>query len=118
MATAKEKMKKASAEAFDMFFSGASESPQDAPKEEAKKTTGRARKTAQRAPEEPTKTVKKVFSFRAEEDKVNGWRVWADARGIKVDELGEKALQEYIKRHPLTEDQQKIYELKLAQKKS
>lgn len=118
MATAKDKMKKASAEAFDMFFSGAPESPQDAPEKEARKTTGGAKKTAQRAPEGPTKTKKKVFSFRAEEEKVNGWRVWADARGIKVDELGEKALQEYIKRHPLSEDQQKIYELKLAQKKS
>ena len=118
MATAKDKMKKASAEAFDMFFSGAPESPQDAPEKEARKTTGGAKKTAQRAPEGPTKTRKKVFSFRAEEGNVNSWRVWADAKGLKVDELGTLALTEYIKKHSLTEDQRQIYELKMAQKKS
>ena len=73
-------------------------------------------------PEKPAKQRKidtqKVFSFRAEKETVDGWRVWADAKGMKVDELGEKAITEYIKRHALDEDQQKIYDLKLAQKKA
>ncbi len=66
----------------------------------------------------PKKTVKKVFSFRAEAETADNWRLWADAAGLKVDELGTKAITEYIKKHPLTEDQNQIYELKKAQKKS
>ena len=62
------------------------------------------------------KLQKKVFSFRAEAETVDSWRLWADAKGMKVDDLGEKALQEYIKRHPLSEDQKQIYDLKKKQK--
>lgn len=71
----------------------------------------------QKGSEEPQKLRKKVFSFRAEADEADSWRVWADASGLKVDELGERAIREYIKRHPLKGDQLQIYELKLGQKK-
>lgn len=116
------KLRKAGAE-MDKFFSAADvdaqEAPQSASEKPAKRrSTGRARKTATESLTEPQKAKKKVFSFRAGEDLVDSWRVWADAKGIKVDELGEKALSEYIKRHSLTADQQKIYDLKMAQKKS
>lgn len=102
-------------EAMDKFFSGSDESSQEVyqtiieekPQEEDKKSS-----------EEEKKTLKKVFSFRAEIEKVDDWRLWANAKGVKVDDLGEKALEEYIRRHPLKGDQKTIYELKKAQKKS
>jgi len=110
-------MKKAGA-VMDGFFSGASETTEKA-SETTKKTTKRNTKAEpEKASEEPKKTQKKVFSFRAEVDQVDSWRVWADAKGLKVDELGTLALTEYIKKHSLTEDQRQIYELKMAQKKS
>ena len=102
-------LKKAGAE-MDKFFT-ASESPAET---QRKNDTKAPKKVA----EKPNKAVKKVFSFRAEVDTVDSWRVWADAKGMKVDELGEKAITEYIKRHALTDDQRQIYELKMAQKKS
>ena len=100
---------------MDKFFTGATESPTESPKRSTKRNT----KTVKEEPkEEPQKAQKKVFSFRAEVDQVDSWRVYADAKGMKVDELGTLALTEYIKKHSLTEDQKKIYELKMAQKKS
>lgn len=92
---------------------GASESAT----ESQKKTTGiNSRASAKKPTESPQKTQKKVFSFRSPADLADSWRVWADARGLKVDELGEKAISEYIRRHKLSEDQQTIYDIKMAQK--
>lgn len=107
-------MKKAGA-VMDGFFSGASESSTETTKKPAKRNT---KTVPEETTEKPQKAQKKVFSFRAEVDQVDSWRVWADAKGLKVDELGTLALTEYIKKHSLTEDQKKIYELKMAQKKS
>lgn len=107
-----DKLKTAGAD-MDKFFSGASESPTDSPKKTTKRNTKRE---PEEPSEKPQKAQKKVFSFRAKVDQVDSWRVWADAKGMKVDELGEKALIEYIKRHALTEDQQTIYNLKMDQK--
>lgn len=116
-------LKKAGA-VMDGFFT-ASESVSEDAKEPAKRNT----KTAKEEPSESPQTAQegkkprvidthKVFSFRAPKETVDSWRVWAEAKGMKVDELGEKALTEYIKRHSLTDDQRQIYELKMAQKKS
>ena len=108
-----DKLKEAGA-GLDKLFSGASESPT----EPAKKTDKSNTKTVkEELTESPQKAQKKVFSFRADVDQINSWRVWADAKGLKVEELGTLAINEYIKKHPLTADQKKIYELKLAQKK-
>lgn len=100
MATSKKDRLIASRDAMDRLFS-------EMIQEEAQ-----PRKKAQKPPKPP----KKVFSFRADVQDVNGWRCWADAKGMKVDELGEKALKEYIKRHPLTEEQRHIYTYKMAMK--
>ena len=92
---------------LDMLFSNA-ETGQSQPEEtKVKKTKGNT-KTAKT---EDSVKPKKVFSFRADGDKVDHWRLQAKARGMKVDQLGEKALEEYIRRHKLTENQQKIYDL-------
>lgn len=109
-----DKLKSAGA-GMDKFFSGASENVSEPSKKTTKRNT---KEEPKQEPTKPQKVQKKVFSFRAEESTVDGWRLWADAKGMKVDDLGEKAITEYIKRHSLTEDQQKIYDLKSAQKKS
>lgn len=114
MAIKKDKMKQSVSE-LDKLFSEASESSSGVFEEITKGNTKEAKK---KPSEKPQKAQKKVFSFRAEVEAVDSWRVWADAKGLKVDELGEKAITEYIKRHSLTEDQRQIYELKMAQKKS
>ena len=58
-----------------------------------------------------TKPQKRVFSFRADEDLVKKWRTYAAAcPGMKVDDLGALALQEYIESHPLTGAAKKFYE--------
>ena len=92
---------------LDMLFSGA-ETVQNQPEEtKVKKTKGKDTKAKTKDAVKP----KKVFSFRADGDKVDQWRLQAKARGMKVDQLGEKALEEYIKKHKLTENQQQIYDL-------
>lgn len=132
MARSKKGLEKAGAE-MDKFFSESSaslaESQKDVAEEKDSQESVNDLNTAQKSTkkntkgkkeeskEEPQKAQKKVFSFRAEVDQVDSWRVWADAKGMKVDELGEKALTEYIRRHGLTADQKQIYELKMAQKK-
>ena len=104
---------KTAGSSLDKLFSGASESVA----EPTKKTTKRAEPAEpKKVTESPQKAQKKVFSFRAEVDQVDSWRLWADAKGLKVDELGTLAMTEYIKKHSLTEDQKKIYELKKAQR--
>ena len=58
-----------------------------------------------------TKPQKQVFSFRAEKELVKQWRTYAAAcPGMKVDELGRLALQEYIENHPLTGAAKKFYQ--------
>lgn len=107
-----DKLKAAGAD-MDKFFSKGPETVTEGPEKTADRSNGTAQ---EKSIEKPKKAVKKVFSFRAESDKVDSWRLWADAAGIKVDDLGTEAINEYIRKHPLTEDQKKIYELKAAQK--
>ena len=121
MARSKMDKLKDAGSSLDKLFSGASETTK-------KSTRGRAKAQPEEPSESPQKAQEgkkqrvidthKVFSFRAPIETVDSWRVWAEAKGMKVDELGEKALTEYIKRHSLTDDQRQIYELKMAQKKS
>lgn len=48
----------------------------------------------------------KVFSFRAWIDEVDEWRLYAAAKQMQIDEVGAAAMREYIKRHPITDDEQ------------
>lgn len=62
--------------------------------------------TTKKEPSSPTKkenvkAAKQVFSFRGDKDAVKAWRLYASISGIKVDDLGSLALQEYIATHPL-----------------
>lgn len=118
MAT-KKKLDEKAGKVLDGLFSGGSGStPEGSGKDKGRKTGGKSQKSPEKPQKAQEKAQKKVFSFRAEVDQVDSWRVWADAKGLKVEELGSLAINDYIKKHPLTADQKKIYELKLAQKKS
>lgn len=116
MANSKQsKLKKQTGEVLDGFFSNTQESVPEAPKKSRQVKT---QPEDHNGSEKPQKAQKKVFSFRAEVESADSWRLWADAKGLKVDELGTLAITEYIKKHPLSPDQKQIYELKMAQKKS
>lgn len=52
----------------------------------------------------------KVFSFRSWIDDVDSWRMYAEVKGLKVDELGAAAMNDYIKRHPISEEERTLQE--------
>ena len=66
-----------------------------------------------RSEKEDKDNVKKVFSFRASATDVASWRLYATAARIKVDDLGSRALAEYIDRHPLDDVQQAFFDNQL-----
>lgn len=107
----KKKVEEAGSALFNKFIS--SQDARIEPEETESKTVSKPSTTTKKRPEKAQKSVKKVFSFRGEEESVNAWRVYADAAGMKVDDLGSLALREYIEKHPLTGDQKKIYDLKM-----
>lgn len=60
------------------------------------------------------KPQKQSFSFRADKSKIESWKLFAEAIGTKdLGELWTAAIEEYISNHPLTENQQEIYTLKM-----
>ena len=59
-----------------------------------------------------TKPKKAVMGFRAEQEKMEVWKLYADATGQEIGVLCTAAIDEYIKRHKLNEDQQKFFDLK------
>lgn len=59
------------------------------------------------------KVEKQVFSFRGDKNKVKGWRLYATLSGMKVEDLGTFALEEYIKNNPLSEAEQEVFNNKL-----
>ena len=58
----------------------------------------------------------KVFSFRSWVDEVESWRLYAQVKGMKVDDLGAAAMREYIKRHPVTDEERQYQEAALLLK--
>ncbi len=117
MATSKksETMAAAGAGVFDKFFSQTQQEPRISPQKATEEV-----KVENSTPEplkgqnEPNLKAKKVFSFRADQEKATSWRAYADARGMKMDQLGAAAFEEYIAAHPLTgADQKQIYDIKV-----
>ncbi len=58
------------------------------------------------------KRVMRVTGFRADVDKINLWRIYAESVGQEIGVMYATAIDEYIKNHKLTADQQTIYDLK------
>lgn len=60
-----------------------------------------------------TKPQKQSFSFRAEQTKIENWKLYAETIGAgDIGALWTAAIDEYITNHKLTEEQQVIYDLK------
>lgn len=57
-----------------------------------------------------------VFSFRSPKSNVESWRIYANLKGMKVEELGTAALDEYMKKHPLSDEEQAVLNTLLANK--
>ena len=57
-----------------------------------------------------------VFSFRSPKTSVESWRIYASIKGMKVEDLGAAALDEYIKKHPLSDEEQAVFNTLLARK--
>lgn len=53
----------------------------------------------------------KTFSFWAPKEDADSWRTYAKARGVTMDDMGTEAFTEYMKNHPLTDEQKQLYEL-------
>lgn len=58
------------------------------------------------------KRVMRVTGFRADVNKINLWRIYAEATGQEIGVMYTTAIDEYISNHKLTTDQQTIYDLK------
>lgn len=56
---------------------------------------------------------KKMYSFRAPKAHLEEWDAYIYAKGGKSEELCDKALTEYMKKHPLKIDEQEVFELKM-----
>ena len=99
---------------FDKFFS--SQDAQNGSQDASEVKASISPDTGKSGSETAQKAQKKVFSFRGDQTAVTSWRLYADASGLKVDDLGTAAMMEYIENHPLSKDQQKIFDLKMKQK--
>lgn len=56
---------------------------------------------------------KQSFSFRADRDDISRWKLYAETLGTKdLGRLWSAAIDEYISRHALSAEQQKVYEMK------
>lgn len=57
-----------------------------------------------------TKPLKQSFSFRADIDKIEDWKLYAETVGAKdIGTLWTAALDEFMSNHPLTADQKQIF---------
>ena len=103
------------------FFSGADkEDAQEAAKEQAEqpqeepepvKAEKHTDKEEKPVTEANTKPKKQVFSFRGEVTNIKQWKAYATATGRKMEDIGTKAMTEYLKRHPLKGQEKKVFDV-------
>lgn len=92
---------------------------QDEKQVQAVESKGEPEKVKEKPESKPQKQKKQVFSFRADGELIKRWRVYASAcPGMKVDDLGTLALQEYIENHKLTGDAKAFFEKSVESKES
>lgn len=70
------------------------------------------------AKKQTKKDTHKVYSFWANKEQIEVWKCYQEANSDleKAEDLGLKAIQEYIENHPLSDDELTMYELKLKAK--
>lgn len=60
--------------------------------------------------EEIQKPRKQVFSFRAEVDDIARWKAYSTATGQTMESVGNSAMIEFLKNHPLSGSQKIIFD--------
>lgn len=60
--------------------------------------------------EEIQKPKKQVFSFRSEADDIARWKAYATATGQTMESVGNAAMTEFLKNHPLTENEKVVFD--------
>lgn len=70
------------------------------------KKAGAANKVV--TPQKKQKTEKELFACRIDGKTVEEWRVFSALKGEALGDITGKALAEYIKRHPLTEEEKRL----------
>lgn len=89
----------------------APQKPETAPEPQEPIKSTPAEEKAEEKP--PTKPQKQSFSFRADQSKIESWKLYAETIGTKdIGTLWTAAIDEYISNHALTAEQQAIYDLK------
>ena len=97
--------------AVTAFLSNTDESMETAQQDKPQATQTPQKEKAEKKAN--TKPQKQSFSFRAEQDKIENWKLYAETIGAKdIGTLWTAAIDEYIGNHALTADQQKIFNLK------
>lgn len=95
----------------DKLTAQPTQKPETAPEPHEPIQTPVAEEKAEEKP--PTKPQKQSFSFRADQSKIESWKLYAETIGAKdIGTLWTAAIDEYISNHALTADQQAIYDLK------
>ena len=74
---------------------------------ESKEEPEKPQETAQ---EKPQKARKQVFSFRAEVNTITCWKAYATATGQTMESVGNAAMTEFLKNHPLTENEKVVFD--------
>ena len=67
-------------------------------------------KPQETAQEKPQKARKQVFSFRAEVNAITCWKAYATATGQTMESVGNAAMTEFLKNHPLTENEKVVFD--------
>ena len=75
---------------------------------ESKEEPEKPQETAQEKPQKPKK--KQVFSFRAEVDDIARWKAYSTATGQTMESVGNAAMTEFLKNHPLTENEKVVFD--------
>lgn len=79
-------------------------------KAQPKESTPTAEKAENKA---NTKPQKAVMGFRADQSKIEVWKLYAEATGQEIGVMCTAAIDEYIENHELTADQKQIFDIKM-----
>ena len=66
-------------------------------------------KKAINVPTEKENALKQIFSFQAKKNDVDVWKIYAKASGLPMAQVGTMAMNEFMKKHPLNEEQQAVF---------
>lgn len=103
----------------DAGSGSAAETPQTEPQKPAEATKQPETVESKAEPEEPQETAqdkpqkpkkKQVFSFRAEVDDIARWKAYSTATGLTMESVGNAAMTEFLKNHPLTENEKVVFD--------